>query len=72
MPAPRPDDGGGCRAAAGFDPAGWGKLDVILKEAARITLAIAIVGITLRLPEGYPLCHWHSLTVLLGLLMPLM
>lgn len=52
--------------------ASWGEMELILEEAARLTLAIALVGAALRLPEGYSIRHWRSLAVLLGLVMPLM
>ncbi|WP_225886994.1 cation:proton antiporter [Nodosilinea nodulosa] len=45
---------------------------VILQETARLTLAIQIMGIALRLPRGYPFQHWRPLVVLLGVAMPLM
>lgn len=43
-----------------------------LEEAARLTLAVALMGVALRLPEGYLLRHWRALAVMLGLVMPLM
>ncbi len=55
-----------------LDPASWGNEDLILEETARITLAITVVGVSLRLPAGYLLRRWRSMVVLLGLLMPLM
>ncbi len=44
----------------------------LVEEGARVTLAIAVVGTALRLPEGYPLRQWRPLAVMLGLVMPLM
>jgi NhaP-type Na+/H+ or K+/H+ antiporter len=38
-----------------LDPSRWGKQEIILEEAARLTLAIALMGVALRLPAGYPL-----------------
>lgn len=38
-----------------LDLASWGNREIILEEAARLTSAIAVLGVTLRLPEGYPL-----------------
>ncbi len=50
----------------------WGNQELIVEEAARLTLAIAVMGVALRLPEGYPLRHLRTMAVLLGILMPLM
>ena len=56
-----------------LDLGSWGVGEErLLEEAARLTLAVALVGVALRLPEGYPLRNWRSLAVLLGLVMPLM
>ncbi|WP_290653763.1 cation:proton antiporter [Aquisalimonas sp.] len=55
-----------------LDPAQWGNPYLILEEAARITLAIAVMGIALRLPRGFVLREWQTLAVLLCLVMPLM
>jgi NhaP-type Na+/H+ or K+/H+ antiporter len=61
-------------AALGLlDPAGWGSQEeTILEQAARLTLAISLMGVALRLPKREPLRGWRSLAVLLGLVMPLM
>ena len=60
-------------AALGLlDPAGWGSEEVILEQAARLTLAISLMGVALRLPKREPFHGWRSLAVLLGLVMPLM
>lgn len=53
-------------------PERWGDHHRILEEAARLTLAIALMGIALRLPAGFMQTHWRSLAILLGLGMPLM
>lgn len=50
----------------------WGKPDTIIEQAARITLAIGLMGAALRLPRRFAQTHWRSLVVLLGLGMPLM
>lgn len=50
----------------------WGNEQTILEQAARLTLAISLMGIALRLPRRYPLTQWRSLAVLLGPLMVLM
>ncbi len=55
-----------------LDPSKWGRQEIILEEAARLTLAIALMGVALRLPDGYFLNRWRSMAVMLGLVMPLM
>ncbi len=55
-----------------LDPADWGDQATILEQAARLTIAISLMGIALRLPSGYPLRRWRSLAVLLGPVMVLM
>ncbi|MEB3337697.1 MAG: cation:proton antiporter [Leptolyngbyaceae bacterium] len=50
----------------------WGKPETILEQGARIAIAIQVMGVALRLPRAYPLKQWRLLSVLLGLLMPLM
>lgn len=50
----------------------WGEQEIILEQGARLTLAIQLMGVALRLPKGYPFKHWRSLSFLLGLVMPLM
>lgn len=55
-----------------LDLAGLGNQEVILEEAALLTLAVALMGVALRLPVGYVSGHWRLLVVLLGILMPLM
>lgn len=55
-----------------LDPAGWGSQETILEQAARLTLAISLMGVALRLPKREPFRGWRSLAVLLGLVMPLM
>jgi NhaP-type Na+/H+ or K+/H+ antiporter len=56
-----------------FDLAGFGDREEILEGAALVTLAVALVGVALRLPRGYLLGgNRRLLVVLLGLLMPLM
>jgi sodium/hydrogen antiporter len=61
-------------AALGLlEPAGWGsQKETILEQAARLTLAISLMGVALRLPKREPLRGWRSLAVLLGIVMPLM
>ena len=55
-----------------LDVAKWGNQYLILEEAARLTLGIALMGVALRLPKGDPFRRWKSLLVLLGLVMPFM
>jgi sodium/hydrogen antiporter len=55
-----------------FDPVRWGPPDVILAEAARLTLAIALMATALRLPRRYFLQQWRLQAMLIGLLMPMM
>lgn len=55
-----------------LDPSTWGNQETILEEAARLTVAVAVMGVALRLPSGYPLSRWRSLLVMLGLVMPFM
>src|SRR5215217_269150 len=60
-------------AALGLlDLAELGNQTLILKEAALVTLGIALVGVALRLPVGYASGNWRLLVVLLGIVMPLM
>lgn len=55
-----------------LDPAEWGGQETILEQAARLTIAISLMGIALRLPSGYPFRRWRSLAVMLGPVMVLM
>ena len=55
-----------------LDPVEWGDETVILEQAARLTLAVSLMGVALRLPERFPLREWRTLVVLLGIVMPLM
>jgi NhaP-type Na+/H+ or K+/H+ antiporter len=49
-----------------------GDQEVILEQASLVTLAVALVGVALRLPVGFIMNNWRPLVVLLGLVMPLM
>ena len=54
-------------------PSDWGgQEETILEQATRLTLAISLMGVALRLPEGFPFRDWRSMAVLLGLVMPFM
>ncbi|MFC7142786.1 cation:proton antiporter [Halosimplex aquaticum] len=44
----------------------------ILTQVSRVTLAVADMGVALRLSRGYPVEHWRSLVVILGVGMALM
>jgi NhaP-type Na+/H+ or K+/H+ antiporter len=55
-----------------LDIAEWGQQELVLEQAARVTLAIGLMGVALRIPPGYARRSWRSLAVLLGLVMPLM
>jgi NhaP-type Na+/H+ or K+/H+ antiporter len=46
--------------------------NAVLREVARVTLALSVMGAALRLPHAYELRHWRELLVVLGLGMPLM
>jgi NhaP-type Na+/H+ or K+/H+ antiporter len=55
------------------NPNQWGlSREHILEQTARLTMAIGLMGVALRLPQKYMLKHWRGLAVLLGLVMPLM
>lgn len=55
-----------------LDLSSFGGREEILEGAARLTLAVALMGVALRLPVGYLSRNWRSLAILLGLVMPLM
>jgi NhaP-type Na+/H+ or K+/H+ antiporter len=55
-----------------FDLAGLGDQETIPEGASLVTLGVALVGVALRLPEGWSSRNWRLLVVLLGVLMPLM
>ncbi len=50
----------------------WGNTHTILEQAARLTMAVAVMGVALRLPHGALRRNWKSLALLLGVMMPLM
>ncbi len=52
--------------------ADFGDPEAILEDPARLTLAVALMGVALRLTRGYVSRNWKTLTILLGLVMPLM
>ncbi|MGB3518598.1 MAG: cation:proton antiporter [Elainellaceae cyanobacterium] len=56
-----------------INPNEWGlSKEHVLEQAARLTMAIGLMGVALRLPQKYFLRNWRGLAVLLGLVMPLM
>lgn len=56
-----------------LDPARWADGELtILEQAARLTLAISLMGVALRLPERFPFRRRRTLLVLLVLVMPAM
>jgi sodium/hydrogen antiporter len=60
-------------AALGWlDLSAVGNQQVILEQASLVTLAVALVGVALRLPVGFITNNWRPLVVLLGLVMSLM
>ncbi|MBE9127725.1 MULTISPECIES: cation:proton antiporter [unclassified Coleofasciculus] len=55
------------------NPGGWGiPQEHLLEQTARLTLAIGLMGVALRVPQGYFFRNWKPLAVLLGLVMPIM
>lgn len=54
-------------------PRDWGVFSQeILEQVTRLTIAIGLMGIALRIPKHAVRHQWRSLAVLLGLVMPLM
>ncbi len=54
-----------------IDPARWDIAPgLLLEQTARLTLAVGLMGVALRIPKGYIGRNWRSLLVLLGLVMP--
>jgi NhaP-type Na+/H+ or K+/H+ antiporter len=52
-----------------LDLSDLGEQVVVLEYAALVTLAVALMGVALRLPIGYISSNWRLLVVLLGILM---
>lgn len=50
----------------------WGDPYLVMEQAARLTLAVGLMGAALRLPGGFVRSHWRSLAILLGFGMPSM
>ena len=55
-----------------FIPDQWGQPMAVLEQVARLSLAIGLMGVALRLPKNYVVHHWRSLLLVLGLGMPFM
>jgi sodium/hydrogen antiporter len=61
-------------------PAGFGWLEIsdfgeqnaVLEGTARITLAIGLIGVALRVPKEYPRRKWREMLLLTGVGMPVM
>jgi len=49
-----------------FELSTWGDPIVIVEQAARLTVALAVTSIALRLPENYFRKRWRSMATLLG------
>ena len=54
------------------DVSDWGKTPHVLEQTARLTLAISLVGVALRLPRNYVRNQWKPLAMVLGPAMLLM
>jgi NhaP-type Na+/H+ or K+/H+ antiporter len=50
----------------------WGNSQILVEQTARLTLAIGLMGVALRLPRDFLFRYWRSIAVLLGLVMPIM
>jgi NhaP-type Na+/H+ or K+/H+ antiporter len=48
-----------------IDLAAWGDKPLILENAARLTLAIGLLSVALRIPKQYPRKNWHAMLVLI-------
>ena len=44
----------------------------ILEEAARLSLAVGVMGVALRIPSSYIIKNWRSIAAMLGIVMPFM
>lgn len=49
-----------------FDPAAWGDEILLVEQAARLTIAIAVTSIALRLPEDYFRRRVRAMATILG------
>jgi NhaP-type Na+/H+ or K+/H+ antiporter len=55
-----------------LDVANWGDQVTILEQVARLTLAVSLMSVAIRLPHKYIFQHWKSVAIMLGVVMPLM
>lgn len=55
-----------------LDPAALAPREKVVEHATRLTLAIALFGVALRVPREFPRREWRTLATLVGLAMPLM
>jgi NhaP-type Na+/H+ or K+/H+ antiporter len=53
-------------------PGAWGEVDTIIEHGARLTIAIGLMAIALRLPPDYFLRHVRTLAIMLLFVMPAM
>lgn len=49
-----------------FQLSTWADPQIVIEQAARLTVALAVTSIALRLPENYFRRRWKSMAVLLG------
>jgi sodium/hydrogen antiporter len=54
-----------------LDPGTWGDERTIVREAARLTLAVALMAVALRLPPDYVQRHGRAFVVMVALVLPL-
>ncbi len=50
-----------------LDPRSWGDILTILEQLARFSVAVAVMSIAVRLPDGFFHAHARAMAVLLGL-----
>lgn len=62
----------GPRVADFLRPSTWGDERTILEQATRLTLAVALMGVALRIPPGFLRRQWRSIALVLVLAMPFM
>ncbi len=62
----------GPRMADLVDPLSWPHVNTLIEESARLTIAIGLMGVALRLPRGYAFARWKPLVILILLVLPLM
>ena len=55
----------GPHGTALLNPAEWGDAEIILEQAARLALAVGLMGVALRIPPDFLTRHWRSLAVVL-------